>query len=158
MRAATRDKLLFVGLAAAYSLALFLLFYALSRRITIPDLAGAIIPVIGVIAAARGFPWRRKAVYLGYTLAGLVVLYAFLAFSGADRSVVAPLDIRDTPITALVPNLIYTVVIPFVYPVVILLLFVGNHPTRLWESRHYHGGGHRHHNHGLRGKTKRRTG
>jgi hypothetical protein len=157
MRSSTRDRLLFAGLAVAYTLAMAIAYYLIERRIDLPDFAGAVIPVVAVMAAARGFPLRRKVIFICGTLGGIVALEAIVRLSGLDPSAAAAANIRTTPVTVLIPSLLYTTVIPFVYPVMALVLFVGSHPTRLWESRHYHGSGHKHHRHSHRGRTKRRA-
>ena len=147
MHRVTRDRLLFGVLAIAYTLLMFILAYVVSQKYALPEYLGAVIPVIAVMAAARGFPLQRKAVFILITLAGLFLIDLAGYYMGLDRFASAPVDLATMPLTTLIPTLIYTTGVPFAYPFLVLAFFVGRHPSRLWSSRHISRAMRTHHHH-----------
>ena len=136
MHRVTRDRLLFGVLAITYTLLMFVLAYVVSQKYALPEYLGAVIPVIAVMAAARGFPFRRKVIFILITLAGLFLIDLAGYYLGLDRFTTAPADLQTMPLTTLIPAVIYATGVPFAYPFLVLAFFVGQHPSRLWSSRH----------------------
>ena len=127
-----RFAVLAVVLAAA--------FYALLSYYATSDLAlwafGDATAVIAVMLAAQGVSLRRKALFVGITVALSILLFEVVAHSflgsAADAltnsDLLAPTDWQLTSFVAVE-------VLFFAVPVAVLALFVGRRPSVLWTAR-----------------------
>jgi hypothetical protein len=151
MHARTRDRTLFGVLAVAYTLFMLLIAYVVSQKVTLPDYVGAVIPVVAVMAAARGFRLQRKAIFIAITFGGLVIIGLIGEYLGLNQHYYGSLDLATVPLSTLLPRGLDPAGDPLVFPFLMLVAFVGRHPRRLWESKHYsrvrRSSSHRHHHH-----------
>lgn len=87
-------------------------------------------PALSAIIAARGFGWRRKRVYGALTLGGYFALGVVALASGIHAVAATELSTAASSPSAL--TTLYLAVIT-TYPFVMLMLFVGRRPARLWS-------------------------
>lgn len=126
------DALAFAAVFAALTLGLGWMLAAAVAASTSRALASATtaVPAVSAMLAAVGFPWRRKLAYASATF-GLYVLILGTADATGLRSLVA----SQMSTTAAFPSPVSVLYLALLttFPFVMLLLFVGRTPTRLWR-------------------------
>ncbi len=84
-----------------------------------------LIPAIAVIVAAQGFSWRRKLAFVGAAAGGLLLFGTFVTtFQLGSR----PLGVLGGADLSTTPYVLFGVV----FPVALVVAFVGGEPARLW--------------------------
>ena len=123
-----RDKAIFAGGSLLASLALFGMVALLkAQNYYTPWDVGFVLGAVGIMIGAVGVPWKRKLAAAALTLGGFSAFSLLTLLTGSPgRGGVGPI------VVAL--SLIYTLV-PLVYPLAALALFVGADPAVLWTSR-----------------------
>jgi hypothetical protein len=84
-----------------------------------------LIPAIAVIIAAQGFSWRRKLAFMGGAAAGLLVFGTLITVFKLGSQPLGTLGGSDI---ANLPYLLFGVV----FPIALVVAFVGGQPSRLW--------------------------
>ena len=97
------------------------------------DLTGALwlAPALALILAARGAGWRRKLAFVSGGVLGFAVLSLLFELSGVEDVVWHRVAAALTPFIAL--TVLFTAFM-IGWPLVMVILFVGRHPERLWNS------------------------
>jgi len=129
-----RDKAIFAGISIVLSLALFALVSQLKAiQFYTPWDVSAVLAAVAVMVAALGVSWKRKAVAVLATLVG------YTAFDLLGSLVRVALTGGGTPSAAggmslMAFSWLYSL-IPPLYPLAALVVFVGRDPSVLW-TRH----------------------
>jgi hypothetical protein len=130
-----RDKVAFGVLAIALSIALYAIFWWSEK--TGPHLAGYsmgfLIPALALMLAALGVEWRRKTTFVGLTIAGFFLIELAASVSGAAAASARGVSPSNEPVAFLMTLVYLGVSVGF--PVVMLILLVGNRPSQLWTRR-----------------------
>ena len=130
-----RGKVLFGSVAIALSVGLFGLVYW--ARDLVPVLAsyigGLLIPAAAIMIAAIGFGWRRKLTFVASLVGGLLLVEWASDATGLTAFLARAIDPRQEPLTFVV-SMVYASVV-YVFPLVMLVLFVGRQPSRLWDRQ-----------------------
>lgn len=92
-----------------------------------------LVPAVALIIAARGSSWRRKATWLAILLGPLVAVHLVLALTGITTAFATRAG--GTPAGAVAATLVYHT-LPIVWPIAVVLMFVGVRPSMLWDSTH----------------------
>jgi hypothetical protein len=95
-----------------------------------------LIPAIAVIVAAQGFSWRRKAAFIGGAAAGLLAFGTLITVFELGAQ---PLGTVGGSEVATLPYLLFGVV----FPIALVVAFVGGEPSRLWSPTQAGEGGSR---------------
>jgi len=129
-----RDKALFVGASIVVSVALFaLIAWAVTLHVYVPAEVGYLVPAVAVMACALGVGWRRKATSIALTVGGFTLFDAVTRATGLQSIASRPLAGRLGEQATVGLALIYALV-PLVYPLAALVLFVGRRPSVLWTA------------------------
>jgi exosortase/archaeosortase family protein len=97
------------------------------------DLTGALwlAPALALILAARGASWRRKLAFVSWGVLGFALVSLLLELSGIEDVVWHRVSAAFPPFIAL--TVLFTAFM-IGWPLVMVILFVGRHPERLWTS------------------------
>ena len=89
-----------------------------------------LVPALACIAAALGASWRRKAAYFAITLLGFLLIDFIGAQAGILRLAIEMHSWAADPARFLLTVVYQTFVM--VYPLVLMVFFVGSRPAILW--------------------------
>lgn len=129
-----RDRLIFTVAFLVSSTVLGWLFWTATGSVggfTL-DSAMLAVPVVSAMLCARGFGWKRKAVYVAVTLG--VYLLVGVAAGVTGFHAVAARELNSVGPFPSVPTMLYLAFLT-VFPLVMLVLFVGRNPALLWERK-----------------------
>lgn len=89
-----------------------------------------VVPAVSAMIAARGYGTARKLAYAAATVAGYTAVAAIASATGLHARV-------GVEISSGVPSVWAALYIGFLtaYPFMLLVLFVGRQPSRLWSAR-----------------------
>ncbi len=90
------------------------------------------VPVVAVMLAARGFPWRRKMAYALVTL----TFFPFVMFVAevTGLNAYAGMQLSQIQIFPSLGTMLYMAFLS-TFPLVMLVLFAGRTPRLLWSKR-----------------------
>ena len=126
-----RDKIRFALTAAAISLVLYLaLYWAYADRLSSEDALGFLVPAVAVILAARGVAMGRRVAWALGAVGVFVLLILVARWLGIAGATAVDLDFRARP--AVSAAVLAYGWMALVYPVFVLILFVGRRPAVLW--------------------------
>lgn len=90
------------------------------------------VPVVAVMLAARGFPWRRK---LAYTLVTVMFFpFVMLMAEVTGLNAYAGSQLSQNQILPSLATMLYMAFLS-TFPLAMLVLFVGRAPRLLWSKR-----------------------
>jgi exosortase/archaeosortase family protein len=97
------------------------------------DMTGAVwlAPALALILAARDASWRRKLVFVAWGVLGFALFSLLFELTGIEAVVWHRVAAGLTPFIAL--TVLFTAFM-IGWPLVMVILFVGRHPERLWNS------------------------
>jgi exosortase/archaeosortase family protein len=97
------------------------------------DMTGALwlAPALALILAARGASWRRKLAFVSWGVLGFALVSLLFELSGIEDVVWHRVSAAITPFISL--TVLFTAFM-IGWPLVMVILFVGRHPERLWTS------------------------
>lgn len=123
----SRDILRFVFTALGVSILLALgLWVAATSSVLATGSGLTVVPVAGVILAARGVAWRRRLAFAGGLLGSFLLADAFLEWAGFKAFALSAPTIEPVIGTALYMDLALAM------PLAVLFVFVGRTPSVLW--------------------------
>jgi len=125
----------FVGISTVLSLALGVLAWVvrLPSGYYLMRNGMLLVPALSVILAAQGFAVSRRLGYAGGALAGFVLVEFIAAAAGVQAATASAAGFGTSIGITLVTLGYHTFLL--LYPLVVLVFFVGNRPRRLWTRR-----------------------
>jgi len=127
-----RDLALFMGSVLGFAVALSAIAWLLPRVDYNPSDALGVIGVASVILSARGASWPRRLLYSGIVIAGFILVDASFLISGLMHYAFAGLAALNPGPSVLA---ITFVIFAQVFPLAVLVVFVGRDPSVLWIAR-----------------------
>lgn len=130
-----RDKAVFAGVSLAVSFALFGIVAALrANHYYTPLNVGFVLPAAAVMIAALGASWRRKLVAIAIMLGAYTAVDALAVVTGFQAAVARPHGTDSAGELVGLAVIAYSLV-PMIFPLAALAIFVGRDPSMLWTPK-----------------------